>query len=219
MGGRPRMLASLILVATLYGRQVQSQVSGPSAPFAGFKILPLAPGANNIDLNADGQPDLVFLAWQDNGTAPGYDVITFFLSDTAVSGRWLLLPLVDRQLGDSRAYFHSVYGPSCAEGDYLRMQPKTADLLVLRRDSSGGGPIQLLVGRHKYAHNPDGIGPVIFTVYQYTVDTAVRHGQSPYYFRAVRTIQGRQSYCDIRDAFAEEFGLGRGTRLRLPRPN
>ena len=198
MGLRLAVSLALLPLATLAAQQPATPRPDARAAFAGFEAVPLTSGANRIDLDGDGTPDVVFKAWRDNANAHGFEVITFYLADPDSAGHWLVVPLFDSTGGREQDAYRTFGGADC----------DLEDLLVVRSRTDARAPAQLVSGTREFGESFADSMPVSFVVYQFVADRSQIPGRPPYYFRAVRTIRGRGRYCDIHDAFEKELGLG-----------
>ena len=174
--------------------------SAPSAPFANKVVVRLLDGPNRVDINGDGKPDLVLLAWLDNGNAHGRDIVTFYLAYTQappIIRAWLVVPLYDSSSTNNAPDFRTSMGADCI----LR------DIRVLRPKGQVKAPVQLVTAERDFGQTYVDSMPVTFTVYRFVADTPNFAGSPPYYFQAFRTIRSHGKYCDVNDAFRDELGL------------
>src|SRR5205807_9566944 len=77
----------------------------PSRAFAGMEVLQLVNGSNSVDLDGNGQPDMVLVGWRENYNAHGSNIFTFYMwyTDEAYERyperRWYLVPFDDVKWG------------------------------------------------------------------------------------------------------------------------
>jgi carbapenem resistance CarG-like protein len=165
---------------------------------AKMQVVQLSDGINHIDLNADGIPDVVVLAWRDNGNAHGFDVFTFYLAHSAhppIMRAWLAVPLSDSASNENE-FYRTTMGADCILSD-----------IRLLRSTKPKDPVQLVTADREFGETYVDSMPVTFTVYRFVTDT--EHVPSaPYYFQAVRTVRSHGKYCDVTEAFDQELGLG-----------
>jgi hypothetical protein len=170
----------------------------PPRSFAAMKRVPLKNGANQVDLDADGRPDMVFEAWLENGNAHGYHSFSFFLLHKGHSDSelWHLLA------------FESPYAGSL--GDSLRTS-QGADCVLkdirLLADPNARRPVTLIVGRRDFGESFADTAAVFFVRYELKRRTD-GFGPQPLCFEAVEHIRARKKYCDVNEAFAAELALG-----------
>ena len=198
MAFRLAVLLCCFAVPEVAGQQPPTTLASASTDFGDFTVVSLKSGANSIDLNGDGKPDVVFDAWRDNGNAHGFEVITFYLADPDQTGQWRLLPLYDSTMRHERDFYRTFMGADCV----------LEDLVVVRSKANPHAPAELVLGSRQMGQSFVDSMPVTFTVYQFVSDSEATVGSPPYYFRATRVIRGRHRYCDINDAFEHELGLG-----------
>jgi len=190
-----------ILLACLPFAVLTAQQARPTRARAGLgdvRIIKLHSGSNAVDLNGDGRADVVFMAFRDNGNAHGFEVITFYLADSAELGQWRLVPLYDSARGREMDAYRTVGGADC----------QLENLMIVRPRTSPHAPVELVLAVRDFGDTYAAVMPVTFTVYGFVADTTGPVGYPPYYFRAIRTVRSTGRYCDVFDAFEHELGLG-----------
>lgn len=192
--------ACLACVTSLQGQQPRVARGSAVDTLSDMQVVPLTDGPNRVDLNGDGKPDLVWLAWRDNGNAHGSDVFTFMLSNPTryYNDRpWLIIPVYDSIGKNERDSYNTSMGADCV----LR------DLRLLRSKNDPKAPVILVSGEREFGETYADVRPVTFVVYRLVYDSEAV-GWPPFYFQASRTIRSRGKYCDVNDAFYRELGLG-----------
>ncbi len=164
-----------------------------------MQVISLHDGPNDVDLNADGKADLVWLAWRDNGNAHGFDVFTFYVSNAThyYDGRpWLLVPIYDSGSKHEQEAYYTSMGADCL----------LADLRLLRSVTDPKASLTLITAQRDFGENYASAMPVTFVAYRLVSDSQAV-GRPPFYFRVERSVRSRRTYCDVNEAFEHELGL------------
>jgi hypothetical protein len=170
----------------------------------GLEVITLKNGSNEIDINADGLKDQIFVAWRENFNDHGFDMFTFYLRfnkkimpDIIPNDEWYLVPFFNKE------------GVENSLTSFEEADCTSSDIRVLRPALPKKAPVIVIVGIRDYEFPAvDERASVRFLVYELKHNKENIAGFPPYYFQCVRTILGQKKYCDINDAFQEELGLG-----------
>src|SRR5262249_34217966 len=194
-------IAATVSACLLLGSGNDAHVgSAPGAQaFSGWSSIRLANGPNELDIDGDGRPDLVFVAWRDNGNAHGYGLVTFYRRGPSQDTTWELVPFFDTKPAGEDS-FHTVEGADC----------QLRGIAVARRSPSAREPITVIVRRRDFGPSLEDSAAVGFVVYSVAKNPDSTPGWPPVYFKAERTITSKSKYCDVNEAFAAELGIRTG---------
>lgn len=174
---------------------------------AGADVVRIDNGENRLTLN--GQPALAVRAWRENYNAHGFDMITFYVHAKGATGGPLhLVPLFGSDKGNDKERDEVIAngGADCLLRDFRLVQ------------DSGKASTRLIVAERAFGDSFVSPGTVHFTYYDLTENTGGLVGWPPLYFKAVKTTDSKQPYCDVNDAFDKELHLGRSSGNGGPGP-
>jgi len=174
---------------------------GQAKPFTRMQVITLQNGPNQVDIDGDGQTDLIFIAWRENYNAHGFDMVTFYvLYKDAWQARqqWYLIPFFDEKGVPRETSYRTTMGADCV----------LSDLRVLRPVSPANAPVTVIIGDRDFGASYADVALVKFRVYRLAHNKEGLPGEPPYYFKLERTLRGHKKYCDINEAFRKELGLG-----------
>jgi len=192
-----------LLLTRPLGAQARADSLKPTRSFAAMQVVRLNNGSNAVDLDGDGRPDAVFMAWRENYNAHGYNHVTFYVSyadQYQPVRRWYLVPFFDARGSQTADSYNTGQGADCV----------LSDIRVLRPATSGSGPVTVITGKRDMGQSFADTAAVTFVVYELARNTDAVPGAPPMYLQARQTIRGRRAYCDINEAFQRELGVGRG---------
>src|SRR5262249_1050980 len=191
-------IAATVSACLLLGSGNDAHVgSAPGAQaFSGWSSIRLANGPNELDIDGDGRPDLVFVAWLDNGNPHGYDLVTFYRRGPGPDTTWELVPFFDTKPAGEDS-FRTVHGADC----------QLRGIAVARRSSSAREPITVIVGDREFGRSFADSAGVTFVVYNLAKNPDSTPGLPPVYFKAERTITSKSKYCGLYEAYAAELGI------------
>lgn len=187
-------VAGLLLVPTPSLAQGRVGPNRMSRPFAGWVIVPLVNGPNQVDLDGDGRPDEVIVARRENGNAHDFSVFTFLAhsvsaySDTV---QWNLLPFFDGR-GQELDALATTEGADCLLGT----------VWLVRESGRAGNALGVLDGDREVGESYAAPAPVRFTLYRLFVNDSGAIGSPRLSFRVQRTFRAPKPYCDVRNAAA-----------------
>ena len=177
------------------------------ARFDPSRLIPLAFGMNEPDLDGDGLPDLVVKSWlpplaSDRTTKnSSRTIVTFLIYRDAhpeiLGWRWTLNQVAfdEREQDDTRGetYFAGSRIGGCADRDFRLLKPERglAQLVEAARDAPETGKR---------------VGRVLFREFTLVVDREPEDGE-PHYFQLQREWRTQRMYCDVNVAFRRELGL------------
>jgi hypothetical protein len=168
--------------------------------FSTWATVPLRNGPNDIDIDGDGRPDLVFVAWRDNSNAHGYERVSFYRRGNTDDPKWQVVPFEGMDNGLSGQpdadSFRTNQGADCM----LR------GMAVVRKPSAGE-PITVVVGERDFGQSYADAANVKFVVYSITRNDKSIPGWPAVYFQRDRTIEAKSKHCDVNEAFASELGI------------
>jgi Carbapenem resistance protein CarG-like len=194
--------ATLLALWLVLTAGIPGEIASAQAPrsFSTWTTVPLRDGPNNIDIDGDGRPDVVFLALRDNFNAHSYHVVTFYRRGSTDNPAWQVVPFEDglgvkSQLdGDA---FRTHNGADC----------QLRGIALLRQPASTREPITVVVGERDFGQSYADTARVTFVVYRIVRNDAGTPGWPAVYFQPDRTIEAKSKYCDVNDAFATELGI------------
>lgn len=198
---KPRWLLFITLVILITAASGISAVPDQTKTFKGFEVIGLRNGLNEIDINGDGLKDLIFIAWRENYTAHGSDIFNFYLqfkSEIRPTEKWYHVPFFNDSGMPNRDYLGTEMGADCI----------LSDLRVIRPRSPKKAPVTIVIGVRDFGESYADRALVTFLVYELRYNKEGNPGAPPYYFQHAKTIQGKNKYCDINEAFQKELGLG-----------
>ena len=190
----------IVAVGSLGGQAPRTASNVPADSLSRMQVVHLGDGPNSVDLNGDGRPDVVWLAWRDNGNAHGFDVFTLVLRNPThyYSDRaWLVVPVYDSTGRKEQDSFGTSMGADCVLMDWR----------LLRSKNDANAPAVLVSAEREFGETYTDVRPVTFTIYRLVYDSNAVGGP-PFRFQASRAIRSRGKYCDVNEAFAKELGLG-----------
>ena len=158
-------------------------------------VLALRNGANDVDLDGDGQVDLVFVARRLNGNAHSYDRLTFYRRGAASEANWQLVPFLDARETAEEDSLRTLEGADC--------DLRSVVVLGVKQD----GPVSVVVGERELGESFAESAKVHFLVYTLTRNEDGIPGWPLVYFKLTATIDGKSKHCDIHEAFASELGV------------
>jgi hypothetical protein len=169
-------------------------------------VVPLANGPNEVDLDGNGEKDLVFVGRYENYNAHSSSLFTFYMhyrDQYQPELRWNVVPFFDRK-GGSRVDITTQEGADCI----LR------DIRVLFSASEKNKPVTVIIGQREFGNSFADSASVKFIVYELL--RGGLPGFPPLYFQEKQTIKVKTKYCDINDAFAKELGITEYIKGRKP---
>lgn len=187
------MRRALWLLAALF-TTCAAQADSIDAP----RVIPVNNGPNQITLA--GLPAMAMRAWRENYNAHGFDVVSFYVRDTAdATSSWNIVPVFANapKNGDTEKLNITVGGGAdCTLHDFRLLRSadgKTETLVVAQRDAG-----------ESYAD----AALVHFTWYNLTKNDDGDVGYPALYFKQARETQAKKRYCDVNEAFHHELHLG-----------
>jgi hypothetical protein len=196
---RLALCTALALIGTL---PAIARAQAPTHDFNDWSVLPLTEGPHPVALLGPGYPGLVVRGYVNNFNAHSYHSFTFYLSYPDSEGgqiRWDLIPFVAGS--EIHRDFVTAQGADCVLRDLRllrpKMQPPTAMAVLTAQRRMG----------ESYADSQ----LVDFSLYQLRTSVTMAPGTPGIYFEKTRSLTSRRRYCDVEQAFKEEFGLGPGT--------
>jgi hypothetical protein len=171
-----------------------------------WEVVTLMNGGNTLDINGDGNEDLIFRAWRGNYNAHGFSQFSFFIHSTDSTSddsipMWHLVPFQDK----NQNYIDNL---TTIEGADCILQ----DIRVLRPNQSIKTPITVIVGKRGYGQSYADSENVVFKIYQLHRNDEGIPGWPPFYFEEKYSIEGKNKHCDINEAFLSEIGISRYSR-------
>ncbi len=186
---------SIVLGLTLLG------LSGAAAAQAGYTLMPVHNGVNTLKLR--GYDAIAMRAWRENFNAHSFDVVTFFVRDSA-AGRaqpWSLVPVFRRSERGANSEQEQLHvttsgGADCVLHDFR---------LLL---AQGGKPATLILANREAGASDADDAKVRFDYYVLTENTDGTPGYPKLSFRWQKSQPSRAQYCDVNRAFDQELHLG-----------
>lgn len=166
-------------------------------------LVPLKALFTEVDVNADGVPDMVVRSWRKGGVPPASDVTyDFFIRREGVFGG----------IEFHSAHFHRGGSPG-GDGDDECMRSDVR--LLVGEPGSGEGPTLIEAYREvvggRSLKDP---APVMF-IFHHLQNYAQLYSYN-YYFVEDGKIMAKKEYCDVGDAFEEELGLAQPRNTLFP---
>jgi hypothetical protein len=175
-----------------------------SGAFAGMVLVTLHDGSNELDLEGDHVPDLIFRAWRDNGNAHGFHLTTFYRHAhydadrfSPASDRWELVPFFAATPPTEVDSYRDVLGADCV----------LEDLFLMRPTPDTSKPTMAVIAKREFGETFVSSMPVAFDVYELRKEP-VTIGRPAVFFEYVRSVTSTKTYCDVADAMNREFGVG-----------
>jgi len=166
-----------------------------AAELGSYSIVKLSYGANQVDINNDGIPDIVFFAWRENYNAHSFDVVTFYIQTPSTDSikPWNIVPLFKKEkesltLGVSG-------GADCVMNDFRLLKPKKSAQSLL------------IVAKREYSESFYEENFVDFHYYNLVSNAEGEMGRPIVYFDYKKTVRTKNKYCDVNHAFRSELGL------------
>lgn len=185
--------ATLGVMSAMLPARFSSAASGPD-------VVAVHNGTNQLSLGEHAV--LAVRARRENYNAHSFDVVSFYFVDKRQAGGELnLIPLFgsDQDKEKERDEITVGGGADCLLRDFRVMQ------------AAGKRPAQLIVAERDFGSSYIARGTVHFTYYELTQNADELPGRPPLYFQAHPTVQSRQKYCDVNEAFDRELHLGKSS--------
>jgi hypothetical protein len=160
--------------------------------------IPIKNGMNHLVL--DGKEAIAFRALRENFNAHGFDVVSFYVHDTAEDGTstWQLVPL-----------FGSYDSKDDIERDELKVSGgadcQLHDFRLLK--SVGSSPVRLIVADRDPGSSYADAANVHFSYFDLAKNDDGVPGLPPFYFKLKDTKVSSHKYCDVNEALDKELHL------------
>jgi hypothetical protein len=160
-------------------------------------LVPLANGPNEVDIDGDGEKDLVFVGRWENYNAHSSNEFAFYAhyrDQYLPELKWYVVPFFDKR-GALQIDLRTQEGADCI----LR------DIRILSPASENNRPVTVIVGTRDFGKSFADSASVRFIVYELMRGGVP--GFPPLYFQEKQTIKVKTKYCDINAAFLKELGI------------
>jgi hypothetical protein len=153
-------------------------------------------GINRVDFTGDGVADVVVVGYRNNNNAHGFDVVTFYVHDPlfpAEPEHLSIVPIFDE--AEERQFVTTSGGADCLLHDFRLFSGPMPDMATL------------IVANREFGDSFADAQPVTFTAY--ILKTNRQSKWNPlHWFSKTSTTTSKVSYCDVGEAFLQEFGVG-----------
>ncbi len=172
----------------------------PTYAFAGPRTQSTRPlmqiklkyGFNRVDLDGDGNRDMVFIARRRNFNAHSFDIVSFYINEPGSNVTWHVAPF----LRDRPEYsLRTSGGADCMLHDY-------------RIYAAGKKRKKVVVLAHRdFSRSFNEMNTVRFEFYRLVKNRKGIPGEPAYYYKRFKTITAKKKYCDVNQALKSELGL------------
>jgi hypothetical protein len=156
----------------------------------GADIIDLKPGPNELDLDADGTPDLVVRARRENFNAHGSTHYRFYRH--APSGEWEIVAIEPSPRAPLELDVATTEGADCVVKD-------------VRLQRAKDGRVVLIVAVREFGDSYADTRPVTASWYELRRNAEELPGWTPVYFARTREKRTAEPYCDVGEAFRREI--------------
>jgi hypothetical protein len=154
-------------------------------------------GLNYLDLDGDGEKDIIVKGYRSNISAHTFSVISFYLSrkiDNQEKSNIKRLDIISIESPDKEEYqLFTHEGADCILRDFRLVKIKNSKKVYLIKAE------RYLSGEKTYADKDT----VKFTIYELQYDDT----DDRFFFNKINEFKATRKYCDVNEAFKQELGI------------
>jgi Carbapenem resistance protein CarG-like len=167
-------------------------------PNVDLQVVKLINGFNNVHFDGLNYKTLIVVAHRENYNAHSYDVTTMYVdykpTDKYEKPGLQIIPIIEKDEHNTLNLITSG-GADCMLDDFRLVNNIKAH------------ETWLILADRKFGQTFADTETVTFTYYKLAFDKDEIPGFPPFSFEYWKTVQAKQKYCDVNDAFIKELGL------------
>ncbi len=160
-------------------------------------VVKIGNGITQVDFAGEGTPDLIVSGHRENYNAHSFDVVSFYVplqGNASKAKEWNIVPIKAKE--NEKWQVTVSGGADCMLHDFRLLA------------GHGKGAATLILADRGLGKSFASTAKVTFTYYSLVRNPDGLPGFPPYAFEQSRIAMAKAVYCDVREAFKRELGLG-----------